>query len=491
MPPPLIAIYALGSAGDVLPMIALGRALHTRCNYRIRMITPGKWKDRILEEGLEFFDHHDDPIMCTTDGFETKEIELFVKYRGDPRGVAALMRASASVLEYLYRTVDEHLKDVDLAVLVNVGVGLQDDLQARGIPFVVCNLQPGRATQDYPPPMMSQLYQPDSKQTGYSNIMSWASYGFIAIWNLNPIFQARRRALGYRRGFLPSSVTILYDVLQKLLTDGEALARTPFMCAFSPALLPIPSDFKPTMEHLFSGPLLLGPELCAKPFVPAQDLVDFLATGRIVYFGYGSLQKIGPTSTKEIDHMSIWLAAIQELESQGLELKAIFSFSWGQEDIASAEADSKYQQLREDMDTLIGQKRVFRLLGSYPHTYLFPKCHVAVHHGGAGTTQTAAKYRLPAIIVPHFLDQPFMGSVAKHHGIGTVIDLDDFSTATLVAALKDILLDRPEFYKKNCDRIADEMAKEDPIGGAVQLIQSLLQGNATPESEGGSDDTAA
>ncbi|KAI9203388.1 uncharacterized protein BJ171DRAFT_510550 [Polychytrium aggregatum] len=474
MTPPLVALYALGSAGDVLPMIALGRALQIRRGYRVRVIATEKWRQRISEEGLEYFDHQGEPIMCTSDGYDPNEVESLVANRGTVDGFRALMRASVPILEFLYKTADRHLDGVSLAILIHVSILLQDDCQKRSIPFISCHFQPGRATQDYPPPFLGQCYDPVDLQATATNMISWGMSGLQALSIFSRMRQERRVAIGLRRSLLPPSMTVYYDLAVAIFEHRRTEAAMPYLCTFSTALLPIPSDVQMHDCFVQTGPLLLDHEQCAKPFSPPKDLESFLATGTIVYFGYGSLQKIGPSSTKEIDHMSAWLDTIQELEFLGVKVKAIFSFSWGHDDVTLDSASTKYVALRHRLDELIKEKRVYRLLGSFPHTFLFPRCHVAVHHGGAGTFQAAAKYALPSVIVPHFMDQPFMASVAKHHGIATVIDLDEFSTHRLVEGLKDILVDRPDFYEENCDWIASEMAREDPMSSAVELVEKVL-----------------
>ncbi|KAI9204241.1 uncharacterized protein BJ171DRAFT_599408 [Polychytrium aggregatum] len=490
MSTPLVVIYAFGSAGDVMPMLALGRALHTQCGYRVRIVAPAKWEEKVCKEGLEYFDLKNDPVKLNSEGFGVEGADQLLKLRGTTKGIMPLIQMCVPVLKFFFKTADEHLKGVDLAILTNVALQLREDCEKRGIPTVACYLQPSQATKDYPPPVLGLEYQPDNDKARRSNLMTWLSLGIRSLWIFNPILQERRRALGLRRGFLPSYITAIYDIIQLMIREARARAAMPFICTFSPALVPIASDFKPTMDFVQSGPLQLEADQYAEPFSAPVELDEFLASGKIVYFGYGSLQKLGPTSTKEIDHMTIWLTAIQELESQGVKLRAVFAFSWGPDDVSADPTNTKYHALREQLDTMIQQKKVYRLVGSFPHTYLFPRCHVAVHHGGAGTTQTAAKYRLPAIIVPHVVDQPFMASVAKYRGIANVIDLDDFSTSTLVGALKDILVDRAEYFKKNCDRIGDEMAKENPIGDAVALVQRTLQKARSATSDASSENTA-
>ena len=39
------------------------------------------------------------------------------------------------------------------------------------------------------------------------------------------------------------------------------------------------------------------------------------------------------------------------------------------------------------------------------HALLFPRVAAVVHHGGSGTTATAARAGVPQVIVPHILDQ--------------------------------------------------------------------------------------
>ncbi len=57
-------------------------------------------------------------------------------------------------------------------------------------------------------------------------------------------------------------------------------------------------------------------------------------------------------------------------------------------------------------------------VGNISHYALFPRVAVAIHHGGAGTTATAALGGTPQIIVPHFLDQFYWRERVEDAGIG-------------------------------------------------------------------------
>ena len=43
--------------------------------------------------------------------------------------------------------------------------------------------------------------------------------------------------------------------------------------------------------------------------------------------------------------------------------------------------------------------------GALPHDHLFPHCAAVIHHGGAGTLDTASRAGCPQIILPQVLDQ--------------------------------------------------------------------------------------
>lgn len=55
---------------------------------------------------------------------------------------------------------------------------------------------------------------------------------------------------------------------------------------------------------------------------------------------------------------------------------------------------------------------------SAPHGKLSPRCSLVIHHGGAGTTVTAARAGVPQQIVPHATDQFFWRKRVEELGLG-------------------------------------------------------------------------
>ncbi len=58
------------------------------------------------------------------------------------------------------------------------------------------------------------------------------------------------------------------------------------------------------------------------------------------------------------------------------------------------------------------------VVGRVDHSSLFQRVFAVVHHGGAGTTTTAARAGTPQILVPHVLDQFHWARRIQQRGLG-------------------------------------------------------------------------
>ena len=75
------------------------------------------------------------------------------------------------------------------------------------------------------------------------------------------------------------------------------------------------------------------------------------------------------------------------------------------------------------------------VVGSVSHARLFPRVAAVVHHGGAGTTHTAARAGVPQVVVPHLLDQYYFAR--RVHDLGVAPPGDPAQTADRGAAGRD------------------------------------------------------
>jgi vancomycin aglycone glucosyltransferase len=78
-------------------------------------------------------------------------------------------------------------------------------------------------------------------------------------------------------------------------------------------------------------------------------------------------------------------------------------------------------------------------IGDVNQQALFPEVAAIVHHGGAGTTVTAARAGVPQVVVPMFGDQFYWASRIRDLDIGTSVTIGELTTEALTAALQHAL----------------------------------------------------
>jgi len=79
-------------------------------------------------------------------------------------------------------------------------------------------------------------------------------------------------------------------------------------------------------------------------------------------------------------------------------------------------------------------------INKFPHLQLFPHMAAVVHHGGAGTTATAAISGVPQIIIPHILDQYYWGQRVVESNLGPKpIGRSRLTARKLAAAIQECL----------------------------------------------------
>ena len=93
-----------------------------------------------------------------------------------------------------------------------------------------------------------------------------------------------------------------------------------------------------------------------------------------------------------------------------------------------------------------------------------------VHHGGAGTTQSALLSGNPSLVVEHAFDQSYWGKQLKRRGVAGELLHRRSLTAEKLAHGIDAVLSQPRL-RQNARQLGDIMRKEDGVRKAVQLIE--------------------
>lgn len=105
-----------------------------------------------------------------------------------------------------------------------------------------------------------------------------------------------------------------------------------------------------------------------------------------------------------------------------------------------------------------------------PHQHLFGHCAAVVHHGGAGTTQSALLHGCPSIVIEHFGDQLFWGNELGRLGVAAKPLHRRNITASKLATKIRTVLESPEM-KQQAETTGAFMRKENDVERAVTLIR--------------------
>ncbi len=149
----------------------------------------------------------------------------------------------------------------------------------------------------------------------------------------------------------------------------------------SPSLLPTPPDW-PANAHLCGQ--WLAP---SRAWAPPPALANFLAAGEApIYIGFGSMSGF--------DKARLMDALIEAIAGR----RALFHPGWSGVD-PKALPDN------------------FLAIGDMPHDWLFPLTAAVIHHGGSGTSHSAARAGAPSIVIPFAGDQFFWAERLRRAGV--------------------------------------------------------------------------
>jgi UDP:flavonoid glycosyltransferase YjiC (YdhE family) len=207
------------------------------------------------------------------------------------------------------------------------------------------------------------------------------------------------------------------------------LQRMKFVYAVSPTLFPR-LDYWP--EHVMVGGFLrYERETDWQPTPELQEFID--SHGKLLFVTFGSMLTSDPVGKTAI--------LLQALGDCGI--PAIINTSSG--------------GLVEPADY---DRSLVRFTQAVPYDRIFPQMYAVVHHGGAGTTQSALKAGCATMAIPHVVDQPMWNGVIDEAGVGPRgLPIAEFEVEALSAKLRD-LFDNGA-YRERAQKIARQMQAED------------------------------
>ena len=108
-----------------------------------------------------------------------------------------------------------------------------------------------------------------------------------------------------------------------------------------------------------------------------------------------------------------------------------------------------------------------------PHHLIFPRCQAVVHHGGAGTTQSATLAGKPSVVIAHISEQEHWGRELQRMGVaGRPIRRRSLTVKKLGRQLA-VLQQQPAMHARAA-ALAQAMADNDGVAQAVRLIRQTF-----------------
>lgn len=215
------------------------------------------------------------------------------------------------------------------------------------------------------------------------------------------------------------------------------------------------------VQYLNSGHMIsaVSPELGKQPsdlrdnavqcdyFFPTTEqelsprIKEFINAGEPpVYFGFGSVTDKKPTET---------INALLEMVTT-LKVRCILSKGW-----------AAYNELLD--------REEFFFASEEPHLKLFEKVQLVMHHGGAGTTSTAAHAGAPQLLIPSMADQYYWAKQIEDLGLGLSISKGKLKGKRLIEAVKELI--STQQFSKRAKEFQKKIYKQSGISQCITFIE--------------------
>jgi sterol 3beta-glucosyltransferase len=410
-----ITLLTYGSRGDIQPFLALAVGLQ-KAGHTVRLAGPGRFAELAAQHNVPFAVLAGDPAELSR-GFNDagKNIYRMVKSMQDYVFAIApqVVRQSRAACDGADMIVHSFL----------FTTGAHTFAREWGIPDVSVQAFPMFApTRAFP-------------NAAFGNVPP-GLFSYFTHWLATKVFW-----YGGNSGYARLRKVSPQDFPKKLYWPFKQTVErplSPLLFAYSPTVLPRPVEWAAQNIHIPGYFFLDTPD-----YQPPAGLRYFLENGEApVCISFGSMVNR--------DAEKIGRAVLDSLGRTGQ--RGIILAGWGGWKPDEVPAQVLY-------------------LESVPHEWLFPRCKVVVHHGGAGTTGAGLRAGVPNIVVPFAADQPFWGKRVAALGAGPdPIPVKWFDAESFTAALK-CALGNPSM-RDQAAGIGAKIRSEEGVRQAMQLIEA-------------------
>jgi sterol 3beta-glucosyltransferase len=420
-----IVIVTIGSTGDTLPFVALGWRLQA-AGHEVAVAAQAAFEQPIRAAGLEFRKMPGDIRQDLTSELGQR------LYRAGSwlQAIGPTARLAEKILREVGDGMVAAAHGADLLIVHRIAL-MHGYLvaNAMGIPCLVFELFPSglAPTEEFLPAGF-----------GATSLGTWANravYGVLrASAGKSKMYAGVLDDFCRKSGVPRLDPSALYDRMER--------EQWPIYHAFSPRVVPRPSDWRAGLEVIG----YFWPRHSAD-WQPPAELVDFLHAGPPpVFVGLGSLVP------EDAERVAQTLTAA----TRKAKVRAVIQAGWAK--LATSERS-------EDVLSI----------GSVPHSWLFPKVSAVVHAAGAGVTAAGLRAGIPAIPVPAMNDQPFWADRLVKLGVSPgSIRLQRLSADGLAHLIRQATA-QPS-YRVAARAIARRMRAEDAAGHVVDTVRAIADG---------------
>lgn len=359
-----VVLLALGSRGDVQPMVALGKAMQS-AGKPVMVVALREFAPLVETAGLLFM-----PIEGKFEDTGPAAAQTARKMAGG--GMSYQRAVSAGLAKVAPLVAVAEMAAVEPGDLVVGGVLSIDDAvalqEARGCLAVHVLTAPILPTASGPSTVFAIRPQ------GNSVLNRWVG----------------RAALAVGAPMMTTTGSHLRDQLNLPRTRPLGFVRmlqtVPTLLTTSPLVTPPPGDWPDNVCQT-------GIWFDQSPaWDPPKDLREFLAAGDApVFIGFGSMPSADPSADVKL--------MTQAARQAGRRAVIRPAYGWCEPDNSPDDSPRDVYLLREA-----------------PYRWLFPKMGAIIHHGGAGTTAEALLAGVPNGVVAFGVDQPYHGR--RIHALG-------------------------------------------------------------------------
>ena len=408
-----IVVVCWGTTGDVYPVLALSERLLER-GHQVRVCALEMYGDKILEIGAEFYEIG---VEFDLDEFHAAMDAVIPKR--DPLAMMRLIVEEGIIRrgEKWYQHCLAAMKGSDLVICHSVDIPAQEASIRNGIPWMTVTYCPAVIKcldfAPYPFPNWGRVF----------NSIVWRVAELRLKSSIDVLFNQFIVSIGGE----PRKSVMLAGMYSPHL---NLIAASPALCA--------PADFP--SNHKFTGVW----HLAVPAYDPPSELVAFLAAGPPpVIITFGSMGGSNGRETTEI-----LIDAVRKVKR-----RAIIQAGWGQ--LGTPEASSDIYCVEY-----------------VPHQWLFPQGCCVVHHGGAGTTASACRAKIPSVVVAHNADQPYWGKRLSDLGVAPRhLHRRNLSAERLAKRIQQVLA-TPEMTAR-AQVLGKHLEAEKGLTTAVELIEAF------------------